>query len=628
MPGPGKCGRRGLSGDNGVSMHRRSLRIEVRVVLASLLGAVAIAEAVLRLAGYRFPPTAFFPPEDARDTRARQMESLDPRVSTREPVTLFDGDLLWRLNPRASGRINDQGCRGPRMTRPKGAGQFLIVALGDSDTMGGLDAEGHWPANLQELIELNEHRGSVQVVNAGVAGYSSLQGLRRLEQILRYEPDLVYLSFGASDAQPARAPDAEWARRARWVSVAGWLRLAPPVVHYAWKALGGGVTADEPTHRVAPSEFKRNLQELVWRTRARRAMPVLLTQPRPGPASRYDELVRRVMREMGAPGVDLARQLERASGLLRDGARLTGRGHRRVAQVLLAHLRSLGVVETERLYAAELDLATAADDRLELVSGWWSREILAEGGGRWTQAEASLLLERRGQEGAVSLDLRLASPQDLTTGRVEVNGREVHAFRERNGRQRWMLDIREVRDPRLSLRLVVDRPFVPRDQDPASGDDRSLGVFVHAVRLVESRYPAGADLGRVEDGSPELGPGWWSREALPGGGLGRWTRSEASLSLGRAHEEGGLLVDLSFGGGLNLTTGRVEVNGRRVYGFRNPNGHDRRILDIRAVPGREVVVRFVVDRTFVPRDQDPASPDARSLGLFVHEVRLVPSPVP
>jgi hypothetical protein len=52
------------------------------------------------------------------------------------------------------------------------------------------------------------------------------------------------------------------------------------------------------------------------------------------------------------------------------------------------------------------------------------------------------------------------------------------------------------------------------------------------------------------------------------------------------------------------------------------NGRQTVILDVGAVAGRSVGVRFVADRAFVPRRYDPSSGDGRALGFFVHSARL------
>ena len=70
------------------------------------------------------------------------------------------------------------------------------------------------------------------------------------------------------------------------------------------------------------------------------------------------------------------------------------------------------------------------------------------------------------------------------------------------------------------------------------------------------------------------------------------------------------------------------MNGRRLASFRAPNGRRVETLDIGGIPGDEIVLRIRVDSSFVPRLVDPSSRDERTLGLFLHEVRLEQSATP
>ncbi|HEX2973696.1 MAG TPA: GDSL-type esterase/lipase family protein, partial [Tepidisphaeraceae bacterium] len=66
---------------------------------------------------------------------------------------------------------------------------FTVVCLGDSITHAG------YPAELEKIL-------SVQVINAGVPGNTSRQGLARLEKdVLRHRPDVVIVCFGANDSR-------------------------------------------------------------------------------------------------------------------------------------------------------------------------------------------------------------------------------------------------------------------------------------------------------------------------------------------------------------------------------------------------------------------------------------------
>ncbi len=73
-----------------------------------------------------------------------------------------------------------------------------IVAFGDSLTAGyGIAPEQAYPAVLER--RLNKLGYSYRVVNAGVSGDTTAGGLRRVDWILRSDPQIVILELGAND---------------------------------------------------------------------------------------------------------------------------------------------------------------------------------------------------------------------------------------------------------------------------------------------------------------------------------------------------------------------------------------------------------------------------------------------
>ena len=74
----------------------------------------------------------------------------------------------------------------------------VIVALGDSLTSGhGMRREDAYPAILQRYLDT---RGlPFSVVNAGVSGDTTADGLARLDRALRGEVDVLLIALGAND---------------------------------------------------------------------------------------------------------------------------------------------------------------------------------------------------------------------------------------------------------------------------------------------------------------------------------------------------------------------------------------------------------------------------------------------
>src|SRR5262245_24432140 len=108
--------------------------------------------------------------------------------------------------------INPDGFRGPSV-RKEHAGCLRIACLGDSSTFGMCVSEAlSWPRQLEGLLRERRTGKPIDVINAGVIGYSVLQGQRKYEAKVRpYNPDFAVLAFGAiNDQMPAGdAPDLE-----------------------------------------------------------------------------------------------------------------------------------------------------------------------------------------------------------------------------------------------------------------------------------------------------------------------------------------------------------------------------------------------------------------------------------
>jgi lysophospholipase L1-like esterase len=87
---------------------------------------------------------------------------------------------------------------------------FRIICMGDSTTFGwGIGNPLTYPEFLESKLKKAFINKKIEVLNFGVPGYSSRQGLVLLkdEVIPRYSPDLVIIGYGINDVLTAYVPD-------------------------------------------------------------------------------------------------------------------------------------------------------------------------------------------------------------------------------------------------------------------------------------------------------------------------------------------------------------------------------------------------------------------------------------
>lgn len=186
--------------------------------------------------------------------------------------------------------------RRARVTVDKPSGVFRIICLGGSFTYGWpynkpQDAADIYPAVLQTLLNNSRAQGEprYEVINAGVGGYSSYQGLLYLrKRLLRFKPDLITVAFGANDGIETRAAGAPLTDREyydQWAAEEGGPGgniILSLVQHSRFVALvDRGVRAVRSAlgpvrYRVSPAEFRQSLEQMINLGREFRFKVVLL----------------------------------------------------------------------------------------------------------------------------------------------------------------------------------------------------------------------------------------------------------------------------------------------------------------------------------------------------------------
>jgi lysophospholipase L1-like esterase len=109
--------------------------------------------------------------------------------------------------------VNSYGFRGPEIAVPKPAGTYRIFAVGESTTFGWKGVTSHdgaWPARLERKLQAAHLGRRIEVINAGVPGYTSIeQRINFILRISKLQPDAILIYHGNNDINWSWVPDVE-----------------------------------------------------------------------------------------------------------------------------------------------------------------------------------------------------------------------------------------------------------------------------------------------------------------------------------------------------------------------------------------------------------------------------------
>jgi lysophospholipase L1-like esterase len=249
-----------------------------------------------------------------------------------------DPFLMWSLKPGrnygdASVIINAQGLRGREYKIKKDRNVFRILCLGDSSTFGvHVQSQETYAALLED--RLNGESGGrtrYEVINAGVEGYTSCQGLAFYKlKGYEYAPDIVTFYFGWTDDKKKyslsdrqllqKDSDSMKALRADLENHL-LLRLHAYRIFrkYINRIFGKGENNTfEKVTRVPPEDYKENILELNRLCRQNKTALVLISPPVAkegfplGYVLPYRALLESISKEYGIPLVNIPEMTERS----------------------------------------------------------------------------------------------------------------------------------------------------------------------------------------------------------------------------------------------------------------------------------------------------------------------------
>jgi len=191
--------------------------------------------------------------------------------------------LYWKLSPNlvnhkyeiagTSCRIdtNSDGFRNEKVDVKRNDRSFRIICIGDESTFGsGVAQSKTFSKVLQKNIRKRFHFFITEVINAGVQGYSSYQGLRMLKEFcIKYKPEIVVVYFMHNDfsrgtkEDKARISGNPLAVRTKKLLYKShiFMTIRNYILGELYERTG---KKNEPrgVNRVSPEDFRENLEEI------------------------------------------------------------------------------------------------------------------------------------------------------------------------------------------------------------------------------------------------------------------------------------------------------------------------------------------------------------------------------
>ena len=372
------------------------------LVLLSGLAALALAEAGACLWLARQEPAVFARYASFSELRDR---AADDERKVKWAWHPYIGPWATPGFERGRNRHNALGYRGAEIDVPKPAGRFRIVCAGGSTTYTTAvdDWRASYPAQLERILRATGR--DVDVVNAGVANWSSFETLINFQlRVLDLEPDLVIVyhavndvhtrfvwppeayrgdnsGFRRADVEPFQVPGILEASTALRILLIRLGRIPSPsdlrstlgrpadtywgdrirFAHVRDRAAGlpAGVTALTMLDANPPVWFRRNLENLVALARSRGigvtlatfahcpafvANPVTAAPEYVRALAEHNDVLRALAAELDLPLFDFAAAFPNEPRLYADGIHVNEFGALRKAQLFAAFLVERGLV--------------------------------------------------------------------------------------------------------------------------------------------------------------------------------------------------------------------------------------------------------------------------------------------
>jgi len=241
------------------------------------------------------------------------------------PYHELDNERFYRLIPNFSltfHAYNDEiinystnslGFRDEEFPVKKSKDRVRIICTGDSSTFGCLinicDA---YPTRLENMLLKKTKEKNAEVINAGVIGYSSYQGLKFFEKTLRrLEPDILIAAWGYNDSALAVIPHSQVSNiglnsigLSSTLNKIGLYRLAERMINKIKRICG---FKRKYVQKVSPDEYRANLEKLASYCEEDDIMLILI--PLTAPKPYYESMIKVASECNGVEFVDVEKTL-------------------------------------------------------------------------------------------------------------------------------------------------------------------------------------------------------------------------------------------------------------------------------------------------------------------------------
>jgi lysophospholipase L1-like esterase len=271
-----------------------------------------------------------------------------------------DPELFWKYTSKLKDfKLNSLGIRDYEILTSKPLRTYRIFIFGGSHPFGlGVDYEDTYAKQLEKMLsEINlKSIKEVQVINAAIPGFSSLQVLRFLKRdIVSYQPDLVIIDVGTNDM--IELTD-NWPLSDSQIPIVSSFRCKISNILYRssffWhyrKFLNRFFYKSLPTNarqikavtkkktRLSPQEYNENAKRMAELARNKRFEILFLTQMVINPEGKLIDPLKGYYIE---PRIDIFKYFKQKekniNKYMLDNIHASKLGHRRIAEILFDYL--------------------------------------------------------------------------------------------------------------------------------------------------------------------------------------------------------------------------------------------------------------------------------------------------